>query len=214
MVKTQLKNLKFDAFGDGSAFILGEHQGETQEDSFCYGVDIPVEDDAKWRFWKMYDDETTSWNLTNEEKEYIKNRTAAYCLNNGYLYLTEKQYFITAERQAEISAEEEKKNRKVKWIISSATIDSKGEYWDADMYCVLGNEEQAKAYLLNIMKNNKKHDEDVFYDIDEPYKFRSIRGIMYCGCVYFETYMLTYQMQSIDDFKVFVLDDEGRKIEN
>lgn len=58
MIKTQLKNLKFDAFGDGSAFILGEHQGETQEDSFCYGVDIPIEDDAKWRFWKMYDDET------------------------------------------------------------------------------------------------------------------------------------------------------------
>lgn len=26
MIKTQLKNLKFDAFGDGSAFILGEHQ--------------------------------------------------------------------------------------------------------------------------------------------------------------------------------------------
>ena len=69
MIETQLKNLKFDAFGDGSAFILGEHHGENQEDSFCYGVDIPIEDDAKWRFWKMYDDETISWNLTGEEKE-------------------------------------------------------------------------------------------------------------------------------------------------
>lgn len=87
---TQLKNLKFDAFGDGSAFILGENQ----EDSFCYGVDIPVEDDPKWRFWKMYEDETVSWNLTDEEKEYIKSQITAYCLNNGYLYLTGKQYFV------------------------------------------------------------------------------------------------------------------------
>ena len=94
MMKAQLKNLKFDAFGDGSAFILGEYQGENQEDSFCYGVDIPVEDDAEWRFWKMYEDETVSWSLTNEEKEYIKSQTTAYCLNNGYLYLTEKQYFV------------------------------------------------------------------------------------------------------------------------
>lgn len=94
-MKAQLKSLKFDAFGDGSAFILGEYQGENQEDSFCYGVDIPVEDDPKWRFWKMYDDETVPWNLTDEEKEYIKGQTTAYCLNNGYLYLTEKQCFIT-----------------------------------------------------------------------------------------------------------------------
>lgn len=47
--------LNFFPFGDGSAFILGEYQGENQEDSFCYGIDIPVKDDAKWRFWKMYD---------------------------------------------------------------------------------------------------------------------------------------------------------------
>lgn len=57
-------------------------------------MDIPVKDDAKWRFWKMYDDETVSWNLADEEKEYIKDKTIAYCLNNGYLYLTDKQYFI------------------------------------------------------------------------------------------------------------------------
>lgn len=94
MMKAQLKNLKFDAFGDGSAFILGEHNEEAQEDSFCYGVDIPVKDDPEWRFWKMYEDETVSWSLTNEEKEYIKSQTTAYCLNNGYLYLTEKQYFV------------------------------------------------------------------------------------------------------------------------
>lgn len=50
MMKAQLKSLKFDAFGNGSAFILGEYQGENQEDSFCYGVDIPVDDDPKWRF--------------------------------------------------------------------------------------------------------------------------------------------------------------------
>lgn len=93
-MKVQLKNLKFDAFGDGSAFILGEHNEEAQEDSFCYGVDIPVEDDAEWRFWKMYEDETVSWSLTDEEKEYIKSQTTVYCLKNGYLYLTEKQYFI------------------------------------------------------------------------------------------------------------------------
>ena len=93
-MKAQLKNLKFDAFGDGSAFILGEHNEEAQEDSFCYGVDIPVEDDAEWRFWKMYEDEIVSWSLTDEEKEYIKSQTTAYCLKNGYLYLTEKQYFI------------------------------------------------------------------------------------------------------------------------
>lgn len=93
-MKAQLKNLKFDAFGDGSAFILGEHNEEAQEDSFCYGVDIPVEDDAEWRFWKMYEDETVSWSLTDEEKEYIKDQTTAYCLNNEYLYLTEKQYFV------------------------------------------------------------------------------------------------------------------------
>ena len=86
--------LKFIPFGDGSAFILGEYQGETQEESFCYGMDIPVKDDAKWRFWKMYDDETVSWDLADEEKEYIKDKTTAYCLNNGYLYLTDKQYFI------------------------------------------------------------------------------------------------------------------------
>ena len=94
MMKAQLKNLKFDAFGDGSAFVLGEYQGRKQEDSFCYGVDIPVEDDPKWRFWKMYEDETVSWSLTDEEKEYIKSQTTAYCLNSGYLYLTEKQYFV------------------------------------------------------------------------------------------------------------------------
>lgn len=94
MMKTQLKNLKFDAFGDGSAFILGEHNEEVQEDSFCYGVDIPVEDDPEWRFWKMYDDETVSWSLTDEEKEYIKDQTTAYCLKNGYLYRTDKQYFV------------------------------------------------------------------------------------------------------------------------
>ena len=86
--------LKFIPFGDGSAFILGEYRGETQEESFCYGMDIPVKDDAKWRFWKMYDDETVSWDLADEEKEYIKDKTTAYCLNNGYLYLTDKQYFI------------------------------------------------------------------------------------------------------------------------
>lgn len=86
--------LKFVPFGDGSAFILGEYQGKTQEESFCYGIDIPVKDDAKWRFWKMYDDETVSWDLADEEKEYVKNKTTAYCLNNGYLYLTDKQYFI------------------------------------------------------------------------------------------------------------------------
>lgn len=86
--------LKFIPFGDGSAFILGEYHGETQEESFCYGMDIPVKDDAKWRFWKMYDDETVSWDLADEEKEYIKDKTTAYCLNNGYLYLTDKQYFI------------------------------------------------------------------------------------------------------------------------
>lgn len=86
--------LKFTPFGDGSAFILGEYHGGTQEESFCYGMDIPVKDDAKWRFWKMYDDETVSWNLADEEKEYIKDKTIAYCLNNGYLYLTDKQYFI------------------------------------------------------------------------------------------------------------------------
>ena len=55
---------------------------------------IPVEDDPKWRFWKMYEDETVSWSLTDEEKEYIKSQTTAYCLNSGYLYLTEKQYFV------------------------------------------------------------------------------------------------------------------------
>lgn len=29
-----------------------------------------LKDDAKWRFWKMDDDETVSWNLPDEEKEF------------------------------------------------------------------------------------------------------------------------------------------------
>lgn len=53
----------------------------------CYlGIDIPCKDDAEWRFWLLYEDDNDAWNISNEDKEYVKQKAIKHCLSNGYSY--------------------------------------------------------------------------------------------------------------------------------
>lgn len=34
----------------------------------------------------LFEDDNVAWNISDEDKEYIKQETIKYCLSNGYLY--------------------------------------------------------------------------------------------------------------------------------
>lgn len=42
--------------------------------------------DAEWRFWLLFEDGNVDWNISNEDKEYVKQEAIKYCLSNGYSY--------------------------------------------------------------------------------------------------------------------------------
>lgn len=90
-----MKIYKFTPHCEEYDFIL--EQGVDEEGrQYCHGIDIPCKDDAKWRFWTLWEENCVSWNftidgcpswdLTDEEKEEIKEQATKYCLENGYTF--------------------------------------------------------------------------------------------------------------------------------
>ena len=43
-------------------------------------IDIPCKDDAEWRFWLLFEDDNVAWNISNEDKEYVKQEAIKHCL--------------------------------------------------------------------------------------------------------------------------------------
>lgn len=85
-----ITQIDITSYCDEYSFILN-----TMEDSKgneCYlGIDIPYKDDVEWRFWLLFENNngeawTSSWNISDKDKEYIKQKTLQYCSANGYTY--------------------------------------------------------------------------------------------------------------------------------
>ena len=80
-----ITKIKFTPYCDGYDFTLGiikDNEGDE-----CYlGIDIPCKDDPEWRFWLLFEDDTVKWDISNEDKTYIKEKTIEYCFANGYTY--------------------------------------------------------------------------------------------------------------------------------
>ena len=101
-VNFDITKIVFTPSCDNYDFTLGitrDYKGNK-----CYlGIDIPCKDDAEWRFWLLYEDDNDAWNISNEDKEYVKqkamdihtmenilkrdNETMIYCGKRGILWI-------------------------------------------------------------------------------------------------------------------------------
>lgn len=84
-VDFDITKIKFTPYCDNYDFILGTTK-DSEGDECYLNIDIPCKDDVKWRFWLLFEDDNVAWNISDEDKEYIKHETIKYCLSNGYLY--------------------------------------------------------------------------------------------------------------------------------
>ena len=80
-----ITKIVFTSYCDNYDFTLGITRDNEGDE--CYlGIDIPCKDDAEWRFWLLFEDDNVAWNISNEDKEYVKQEVIKHCLSNGYSY--------------------------------------------------------------------------------------------------------------------------------
>lgn len=85
-VDFDITKIEFTPYCDNYDFILGATR-DSEGDECYLGIDIPCKDDAEWRFWLLFEYDNVAWNISDEDKEYIKQEAMKYCLSNGYSYL-------------------------------------------------------------------------------------------------------------------------------
>ena len=84
-VKFDITKIVFTPYCDNYDFTLGITRDDEGDE--CYlGIDIPCEYDAECRCWLLFEDDNVDWNISNEDKEYVKQEAIKYCLSNGYSY--------------------------------------------------------------------------------------------------------------------------------
>ena len=84
-VDFNITKIEFSPYCDAYDFILGTTK-DSEGDECYLGIDIPCKDDAEWRFLLLFKNDNVAWNISDEDKEYIKQQTIKYCLSNGYSY--------------------------------------------------------------------------------------------------------------------------------
>ena len=84
-VDFDITKIEFTPYCDNYDFILGITR-DSEGDECYLGIDIPCKDDAEWRFWLLFEYDNVAWNISDEDKEHIKQEAMKYCLSNGYSY--------------------------------------------------------------------------------------------------------------------------------
>ena len=78
-VNFDITKIVFTPYCDNYDFTLGITRDNEGDE--CYlGIDIPCKDDAEWRFWLLFEDDNVAWNISNEDKEYVKQEAIKHCL--------------------------------------------------------------------------------------------------------------------------------------
>lgn len=84
-INFDISKITFTPYCDDYDFTLDEVKDNEGDE--CYlGIDIPCKEDPKWLFWLLFEDESVHWDLSDKDKEYIKQKVMKYCLANGYTY--------------------------------------------------------------------------------------------------------------------------------